>query len=128
MKIGQLSKLTGSKIETIRYYESIGLLPVTHRSDSGYRIYQESHVRRLSFIRKSRELGFSIKELKVLLDLVDSDNYTCCDVKEITMEHLEKVRQKIADLRKLEKTLSKIAAQCAGDATPDCPIIDALYE
>ena len=128
MKIGQLSEQTHCKIETIRYYERIGLLPVPARSDGGYRIYDDNHRRRLSFIRRSRELGFTIDEIRDLLNLVDGDNYTCRDVKTITMEHVESIRQKIADLKKLEKTLSRIASQCAGDATPECPIIDALYE
>lgn len=128
MKIGQLSEQTHCKIETIRYYERIGLLPVPARSDGGYRIYDDNHRRRLSFIRRSRELGFTIDEIRDLLNLVDGGNYTCRDVKTITMEHVESIRQKIADLKKLEKTLSRIASQCADDATPECPIIDALYE
>ena len=128
MKTGQLSEQANCKIETIRYYERIGLLPEPIRSDAGYRIYDENHLRRLSFIRRSRELGFTIEEIRGLLNLVDGGDYTCCDVKTITMEHVKSIRQKISDLRKLEKTLSSIASQCTGDATPECPIIDALYE
>lgn len=128
MKIGQLSRQTGCKIGTIRYYERIGLLPEPARSEGGYRIYNENHLKRLSFIRRSRELGFTIEEIRVLLNLVDGGNYACSDVKTITLEHVETVSQKIADLKKLEKTLSRIASQCAGDATPECPIIDALFE
>ena len=127
MKIGQLSERTECKIETIRYYEKIGLLPEPGRSDGGYRIYDEGHLKRLSFIRRSRELGFTIDEIRGLLKLVDGGNYTCSDVKTITMEHVESIRQKIADLKKLEKTLSRIASQCAGDTTPECPIIDSLF-
>jgi len=128
MKIGQLSEQTTCKIETIRYYERIGLLPAPARSDGGYRLYDESHLRRLSFIRRSRELGFTIEEIRGLLDLVDGGSYTCSDVKNITMEHVESIRQKIADLKKLEKTLSRIASQCAGGAKPECPIVDALFD
>ena len=128
MKIGQLSEQTHCKVETIRYYERIGLLPAPARSDGGYRIYDESHLKRLSFIRRSRELGFTIDEIRALLNLVDGGGYTCSDVKTITMGHVASIRQKIADLRKLEKTLSRIASQCAGDATPECPIIDALFD
>ena len=128
MKIGQLSDQTGCKIETIRYYERIGLLPAPARSEGGYRLYDDNHRRRLSFIRRSRELGFTIDEIRGLLNLVDGGNYTCGDVKAITMEHVENIRHKIADLKKLEKTLSVIASQCAGDATPECPIIDALFD
>lgn len=128
MKIGQLSEQTKCKIETIRYYERIGLLPEPGRSGGGYRLYDESHLKRLSFIRRSRELGFSIEEIRGLLNLVDGGSFTCSDVKAITLEHVETIRQKIADLKKLEKTLSRIASQCTGDETPACPIIDALSE
>ena len=128
MLIGTVSTETGVSIETIRYYEKIGLLPAPRRSDCGYRIYDENHLKRLSFIRRSRELGFTIEEIKALLNLVDQKNFTCGDVKTITMQNLENVRQKIADLKKLEKTLSSIASQCAGDETPECPIIDALFD
>lgn len=128
MKIGQLSAQTECKIETIRYYEKIGLLPTPGRSNGGYRIYDEDHLKRLSFIRRSRDLGFTIEEIRALLNLVDKKNYTCCEVKAITMQNLESVRQKIADLKKLEKTLSGIASQCAGDTTPECPIMDTLFK
>jgi len=128
MKIGQLSERTNCKIETIRYYERIGLLPEPARSEGGYRLYEDSHLKRLSFIRRSRELGFTIEEIRGLLNLVDGGDFTCSDVKTITMEHVDTIRQKIADLKKLEKTLSSIASQCAGDATPECPIIDTLFE
>jgi len=128
MKIGQLSERTDCKIETIRYYERIALLPEPERTESGYRIYDESHLKRLVFIRRSRELGFTIEEIRTLLDLVDGGDYTCCDVKKITLKHVQSVQEKIEDLKKLEKTLSKIASQCSGDSTPDCPIIDSLFD
>ena len=128
MKIGQLSDKTNCKIETIRYYESIGLISAPARSGGGYRIYDESHLKRLTFIRRSRELGFTIEEIRALLKLVDGGVYTCGDVKTITQKHVQSIRRKIADLKKLETTLSRIASQCAGDATPECPIIDALFD
>ena len=128
MKIGELSAQTDCKIETIRYYEKIGLLPEPSRSAGGYRDYDNEHLKRLSFIRRCRELGFTIDEIRGLLALVDGGDYTCNDVKNITLEHVDSIRQKIADLKKLEKTLSRIASQCAGDGTPECPIIDALFE
>lgn len=127
MKIGQLSEHTDCKIETIRYYEKIGLLPEPARSAGGYRVYAEDHLKRLSFIRRCRELGFTIDEIRDLLDLVDGGSYTCSDVKAITLEHVDSIRKKISDLKKLEKTLSKIASQCSGNSTPECPIIDALF-
>ena len=128
MKIGELSAQTDCKIETIRYYEKIGLLPEPSRSASGYREYDDDHLKRLSFVRRCRELGFTIDEIRGLLELVDGGNYTCSDVKQITLEHVNSIRQKIADLKKLEKTLSGIASQCAGDKAPECPIIDALFK
>ena len=128
MKIGELSAQTDCKIETIRYYEKTGLLPEPTRTASGYRDYGDDHLKRLSFIRRCRELGFTIEEIRGLLELVDGGNYTCNDVKKITLEHVGSIRQKIVDLKKLEKTLSQIASQCTGDGTPECPIIDALFE
>jgi len=106
MKIGQLSKQTGCKIETIRYYEKIGLLAEPSRSEAGYRIYAENHLKRLVFIRRSRELGFAIEEIRALLKLVDGGDYTCSDIKVIAIGYMGDIRQKIADLKKLEKTLS----------------------
>jgi len=128
MKIGELSAETDCKIETIRYYEKIRLLPEPSRSTGGYREYNVDHLKRLSFIRRCRELGFTIEEIRGLLELVDGGDYTCSDVKKITLEHVNSIRQKITDLKRLDKTLSQIASQCAGDGTPECPIIDALFE
>jgi len=128
MKIGELSAQTDCKIETIRYYEKTGLLPEPARSAGGYRDYGDDHLKRLSFIRRCRELGFSIEEIRGLLALVDGGTYTCSDIKKITLEHVNSIQQKIVDLKKLEKTLSQISSQCSGDRTPECPIIDALFE
>jgi len=128
MKIGELSAQSDCKIETIRYYEKIRLLPEPLRSASGYRDYDTEHLKRLLFIRRCRELGFTIDEIRGLLALVDGGDYTCNDIKNITLEHVNSIHQKIIDLKKLEKTLTHIASQCAGNSTPDCPIIDALFE
>jgi len=128
MKIGQLSQQAQCKIDTVRYYEKIGLLGAPSRSPAGYRQYEELHVRRLSFIRRCRELGFSIEEIRKLLSLVDNNNVTCLDIKTITLEHLKNIRRKMSDLKKLEKSLAAIAAHCSDDAAPECPIIDALFE
>ncbi|MCI0504552.1 MAG: helix-turn-helix domain-containing protein [Gammaproteobacteria bacterium] len=128
MKIGLLAEKTDCKIETIRYYEQIGLLPEPPRSEAGYRIYDDSHLKRLVFIRRSRELDFTIDEIRALLTLVDGGIYSCCDVKALAMEHIENARRKIADLIKLEKTLSQMASRCTGDSVPECPIIDALSQ
>ena len=128
LSIGVLSERSGVNIETIRYYEKIGVMPFPARSASGYRVYGAEHVRRLHFIRRGRELGFSLDELRGLLHLVDGHAYTCGEVHALTVGHLADIRQKIADLRRLERVMSDMAAQCSADQVPECPIIDALFE
>jgi len=124
---GRLAEETGSNIETIRYYEKIGLMPEPKRSESGYRLYGDAARKRLQFILRARELGFSIEELRGLLGLVDGGNYTCGEVHEMTVAHLDSVRRKIDDLRRLELTLAEMSAQCEGGAVPECPVIDVLF-
>lgn len=126
--IGSLSKGTGCKIETIRYYERIGLMPKPPRSPGGHRLYEEAHLKRLTFIRRSRELGFTLHEVRGLLRLVDGGEYSCAEVKALTLDHAAEVRRKVADLRKLERVLKEMAAECEGGEVPECPIIDALYQ
>ena len=126
--IGALSERSGVNVETIRYYEKIGVMPLPARSAGGYRIYGHDHVRRLHFVRRGRELGFSLDELRGLLHLVDGHTYSCAEVHELTIRHLADIRQKIKDLRRLEKVMSDMAAQCSRDQVPQCPIIDALFE
>ena len=125
--IGVLSRRTGCKVETIRYYERIGLLPAPSRSAGGHRLFGEDHLKRLTFIRRGRELGFSLDDIRGLLGLVDGGAYTCAEVKAVTLEHLGEVRRKLADLRRLERVLKGMAAECEGGAVPDCPVIDALF-
>jgi MerR family mercuric resistance operon transcriptional regulator len=125
--IGPFSERTGCHIETIRYYERIKLLPKPPRTEGGHRLYDREQVKRLVFIRRSRELGFSLDEIRTLLRLVDGKRYTCLEVKSITETHLEEVKKKISDLRRLQKTLGDISSQCEGRLVPDCPIIDALF-
>ena len=124
--IGELSKRTGVNIETIRYYEKIGAMPNPPRTAAGYRVYGEDLLKRLMFIRRCRQLGFSMAEIHQLLGLVDAHGYTCAEVQALTLEHAEMVKQKIQDLNSLEKTLRGIASQCTGKKVPECPIIDAL--
>ncbi len=126
--IGTLSKRTGCNVETIRYYERIGLLPRAVRSQGGHRLYGEAESRRLGFIRRTRELGFTLDQVRTLLKLVDGGRYTCAHVKHITVHHLDEVRRKLADLRKIERVLAKMAAQCDGGTVPKCPVIDALFD
>jgi len=126
--IGGLSKQTGCNIETIRYYERIGLLPKPPRTEGGHRLYEREQIKRLVFIRRSRELGFSLDEIRTLLRLVDGKRYTCQEVKTLMEEHLGDIKKKITDLKRLQKTLGEISAQCQGGQIPECPIIDALFE
>lgn len=126
--IGILSERSGVNIETIRYYEKIGIMPKPARSASGYRVYGSQHARRLHFVRRGRELGFSLDELRGLLRLVDGHAYTCREVHALTTEHLKDIRQKIADLQRLEQVMSDMASKCSGDQIPECPVIDALFE
>ena len=126
--IGALSKQTGCNIETIRYYERIGLMPAPARSEGGHRLYAEAQARRLGFIRRTRQLGFTLDEVRTLLKLVDGGRYTCAQVKRITVHHLQDVRAKVADLRKIERVLREMAAQCDGGRVPKCPVIDALFD
>src|SRR5215813_8592484 len=99
LTIGALSKQTGVNIETIRFYERVGILPKPFRSAGGHRLYGQDLLMRLGFVRRSRELGFSLDEVRGLLRLVDGGDYTCAEVKTITLDHLAEVRRKIADLR-----------------------------
>ena len=127
IKRGELANRSGCNLETIRYYEKIGLLKPPERTASGHRLYSRDDQARLGFILRGRDLGFSIGELKSLLTLVDSHDYSCGEVLELTDGHLASVRQKIIDLKKLERTLADVSAQCEGGDVPECPIIDALY-
>jgi MerR family mercuric resistance operon transcriptional regulator len=123
--IGDLSAQTGVNIETIRYYEKIGLTPAPARSAGGRRLYTRADTKRLRFIRRARELGFTLEVIGSLLGLEDRPP-SCAEVYAVTTRHLESVREKIADLRRLERILSDAAADCDKSAAPDCPIVDAL--
>jgi MerR family transcriptional regulator, mercuric resistance operon regulatory protein len=124
---GALAAETGCNIETIRYYERIGILPPPPRSEGGHRLYSPDLVRRLRFVRRGRDLGFTIEEIRELLSVVDGGNYTCGQVEGIAREHVEGIRQKIADLQRLKNTLNAMASECSGGTVPACPIIDALF-
>ena len=126
MKIGELSKATGTNIETIRYYERIGLLPAPARTDANYRSYGTGHRSRLSFVRHSRELGFTIEEIRSLLDLSDHPDRDCTDADRIATRHLQQVEEKIAQLTLLRDELSRIVGRCRGGIAADCRVIEAL--
>ncbi len=125
---GVIAKRTGVNIETVRYYERIGLLPAPPRSEGGHRIYDEDLLRRLHFIRRSRELGFTLDEVRGLLRLVDGGDYTCGEVEALTTAHLGEVRRKLADLKRLEKVLREMISRCEGGEVPECPVIEALFK
>lgn len=124
--IGSISEATGVNIETIRYYERIGLLAQPRRTPARHRRYGAEHQQRLSFIRRARELGFTIKEIKALLGLAGCRNGTCADIKFLTETHLATVQHKIRDLKRLERRLADLAKQCGDGELLHCPIIDAL--
>jgi MerR family mercuric resistance operon transcriptional regulator len=124
--IGGLSARTGVNIETIRYYERIGVVPAPPRTEGRQRVYDQDHLKRLTFIRRGRELGFSLDEIRELLGLVRGHGLTCAEVKAMTEEHVAGIRAKVRDLKKLERVLNELAAQCHGKEVPDCPVLDAL--
>ena len=124
--IGELSRLTLCNIETIRYYERIGLLPKPQRHGR-YRRYDGDDIARLKFVRRSRELGFSLDEVRALLTLsADTKRETCAEVRQLAAGHLADVRAKIADLRAMEHVLADAVRRCDAGEPPGCPIIDAL--
>lgn len=124
---GALAMQSGVNSETIRYYEKIGLMPDPIRSSGGHRIYEQPHLKRLSFIRRTRELGFTLEEIRGLLGLVDGGDYTCAEVRNRTLSHLDDVAQKIRDLQKMQRTLKSMVSKCDGGLVPDCPIVDELF-
>jgi len=128
LSIGLLSTQTNCKVETIRYYEKIGIFPKPPRTEGGHRVYSENHLKRLVFIRRGRELGFSLEDIRALLKLIDGGANTCQQVEAITLHHIGNIHQKILDLKKLEKILTKISSECGGGVVPECPILDALFE
>jgi MerR family mercuric resistance operon transcriptional regulator len=126
VQIGQLAARSGIVVETIRYYERVGLIPGAPRSTSGYRLYRSEHVRRLVFVRRCRELGFSIKEIKSLIALADEREQPCSSVALIARQHLAEVRAKRADLGRLEQALEALTGSCDDGRVADCKILDAL--
>jgi MerR family mercuric resistance operon transcriptional regulator len=126
--IGDVSRLTGVNIETIRYYERIGMLPAPPRTASGRRVYGADERRILAFIRRGRELGFSLPEIRALLDLGAPGEASCGEVRDIASAHLAGVRSKIVDLLRLEAILADAVAQCTGDTAPVCPVLDVLAD
>lgn len=126
MNIGQAAKRTGLSAKMIRYYESIGLLKPASRSDSGYRLYQQQDLHALAFIKRSRDLGFSLEEVAKLLTLWQDRQRASADVKALANEHIADLNRRIDELVSLRDTLSELVAHCQGDDRPDCPILKDL--
>jgi len=126
MNIGEVAKTSGVNAKTIRYYESIGLIPEASRTESGYRTYSDRDVETLRFIHHSRNLGFSVKDVSRLLDLWRNQKRASADVKELALSHIEEVDRKIAELKTIRDTLTHLTRRCHGDNRPDCPILKEL--
>ncbi|BBD02202.1 MerR family transcriptional regulator [Sphingobium sp. YG1] len=126
LSIGSLAKATGTKVETIRYYESIGLLAAPARTKNNYRAYTPQHLARLSFIRRARALGFSIDQVQELLELADQKDISCKAVDAIAREHLAEIDRKLRDLNTLRFELSNVIVQCGHGTISECRIIETL--
>jgi len=126
MQIGEAAATTGVSAKMIRHYEAIGLIPAPDRRDSNYRDYGHHDVHRLGFVRRARDLGFSIEEIRDLLRLWGDRERASADVKQLTETHIAALDAKIALLRDMRKTLANLADACDGNDRPDCPIIDEL--
>jgi len=126
MNIGEAAKISGVNAKLIRHYESIGIIPKAGRSDSGYRTYSETDVHMLSFVKRARNMGFSMKEIKKLVNLWRNKARASSEVKSLAMNHVKEMEQKIAELQDMVSSLRHLAKNCHGDHRPDCPILTDL--
>lgn len=126
MRIGELATATTTKVETVRYYEKIGLLPQPARTSGNYRAYGSDHLARLSFIRRSRDLGFTLEAVRELLTLSDDKGQSCEAVDVIARAHLIEIDRKVADLSILRTELDRIIGSCSHGSVADCKIIETL--
>ncbi len=128
LSVGKLAEKAGINLETVRYYEGIGLMPKPKRKDSGYRIYSENDLKRLLFVKRAKELGFTLKEIKELLEIKIETKSTCGDIKHIAEHKILDVELKIKDLQKIKKALKNLVAQCICEevSTDDCPILESI--
>lgn len=125
-RIGDLARATDTRVETIRWYEKQGLLTASTRTAGNYRTYGDAELGRLSFIRRARDLGFSLDQVRALLGLASNRSSDCASIDVLTAEHLAEIDRKIADLTALRRELSALLASCRGGTVADCRIIDAL--
>jgi Cu(I)-responsive transcriptional regulator len=128
MNIGEAAKASGVSAKMIRHYESVGLFPEAHRTDSGYRQYSDKEVSTLRFIRQSRHLGFSIEQIRELLGLWQNRRRPSRQVKALAQAHIQELDQKLQELHTMKATLEHLVHCCNGDDRPDCPIIESLAE
>lgn len=128
MNIGQAAKASGVTAKMIRYYEATGLIPAAERTAAGYRAYSAKDVHRLQFIRRARDLGFSVSEINELLALWHDHSRHSSDVKRLAQAHIDVLQEKISSLQQMAGTLQTLVNCCAGDDRPDCPILVALEQ
>ena len=128
LTIGTLGKKTGTKVQTIRYYEEIGLMPEPGRTAGGQRRYDEAQLDRLSFVRHARQLGFSLDAIRELLDLSDDPNRTCHEADAIARRQLIQVEQRMARLEALQKELKRMVHECSGGKSSDCRVLEVLRD
>ena len=126
MNIGEASKSSGISAKMIRYYESIGLISPAGRTDSGYRVYSDHDLHTLHFVRRARDLGFSVEQMHELLALWKDRSRASADVKRIALEHVQELERKAEALRDMAATLKHLAEHCQGNERPDCPILEGL--
>jgi Cu(I)-responsive transcriptional regulator len=126
MNIGQAAEQSGVSAKMIRHYESIGLVERARRTDGGYRIYTDNDVHTLRFIRRARDLGFSMKEIAQLVGLWRNRRRASGDVRRVAQQHITDLDQKIAELQAMRRTLTELMQHCHGDRRPECPILDDL--
>lgn len=127
--VGKIADQAGCKVETVHYYEKTGLMPEPPRTAGGHRVYDLTHVQRLNFIRRSRDLGFSIEQIRELLTFLDEPSHYCGEVRAMAMLQARAAQEKINDLERLKSALNNMAAQCKGGQHPidKCAIINSLY-
>ena len=126
MNIGEAASESGVNAKTIRYYESIGLIPPAIRAENGYRNYSPIDIETLKFIQHARRLGFSVKDVGGLLELWRDKSRTSADVKALALKHISEVEKRIAELQSIRKTLIDLTDRCHGDDRPECPILEDL--
>ena len=128
LTISELAKNAGVNIETIRYYERLGLISEPPRTESGYRIFSPEVIQRIKFIKRSQDLGFSLSEINKLLTLTESEGFSCWEVRQFASQKLEEIELKIRDLQNIKSVLQDLSSKCSEGSINGCPIIERLLE